>query len=345
MKHHVLIVEDELVLLQALMRGLKSIRTLHITGCASVEEAIAVLDEDPPELLITDLNLPGRNGVDLINELLQRNLQIPVIVMTAFLGKYSEALNQHPSLTILEKPFPLEALRNTIEEKLSNQIQQTSIGPFQLVDYLQLSGMGRHSLRLQVELESGEQAILEIIEGDIWNVYAGGYIGEKALAFLIQGHVSKLGFVDLKNQPKERQIQNRWEEVLLDIIRLQDENNQETLTEQSPFSLSGTFSAASGSFDSLKAASGSFEEWHPPSGDQHPSPELVQTVPQGDATIEISPDQSSQKQDFLFEAIQALALNQKSKASISLQEFSSQNPEDKRLLYHWVQELVDQKDK
>lgn len=69
-------------------------RVEHIARAVSVDEALIALEEGPgPDLVITDLNLPGRNGVDLLSDLRKREIadhsfrsgpvgHVPVVVLT-----------------------------------------------------------------------------------------------------------------------------------------------------------------------------------------------------------------------------------------------------------------------
>ncbi|MCP3962850.1 MAG: response regulator, partial [bacterium] len=82
MRHDVLVVEDEAGLLRGIVRGLGADPTIHVEGVETVDRAEEVLDSSPPDLLITDIRLPGRSGLDLLLELEKRALRIPVLVMT-----------------------------------------------------------------------------------------------------------------------------------------------------------------------------------------------------------------------------------------------------------------------
>src|ERR1043165_4802529 len=51
---------------------------------ANVEEALAALEQRIPDVVLTDLRMPGRNGLDLVEEVKRRYPSLPVILMTAF---------------------------------------------------------------------------------------------------------------------------------------------------------------------------------------------------------------------------------------------------------------------
>lgn len=51
-------------------------------SCRTMEEAIAWLDRNPPDVLLTDLRLPGMSGVDGIRQIRERFPNLPVVALT-----------------------------------------------------------------------------------------------------------------------------------------------------------------------------------------------------------------------------------------------------------------------
>lgn len=56
---------------------------LSIIHASDGHEGVAVAERDKPDLILTDLNMPTRTGLELVEEVRLRNLGIPVILMTA----------------------------------------------------------------------------------------------------------------------------------------------------------------------------------------------------------------------------------------------------------------------
>jgi len=82
----VLVVEDD----EDALAMLKIVLTEHgaiVTTATSFDEALAVLDRDWPDVLVSDIGLPGRDGLDLIRHVKQRlstTGPLPAIAVTAF---------------------------------------------------------------------------------------------------------------------------------------------------------------------------------------------------------------------------------------------------------------------
>ena len=76
------IVDDDLSVLKALTRLLRT-RSLHAKTYRSGREFLTALPGDLPECLILDLQMPEMNGLELLQHLMHRGIQIPTIIITA----------------------------------------------------------------------------------------------------------------------------------------------------------------------------------------------------------------------------------------------------------------------
>lgn len=81
--HRILLVDDHPLLLEGLARLLTAEPGLGVCGMAgTVQEALAQVESLKPDLVVTDLTLPGRNGLELIKDLGAIHPEIPVIVLS-----------------------------------------------------------------------------------------------------------------------------------------------------------------------------------------------------------------------------------------------------------------------
>jgi DNA-binding NtrC family response regulator len=114
----ILIVEDE-----AKMRRLLELN-LGDDGFATVsagdaETGLKLLREHPVDLILTDLKLPGMNGLEFLQTVKRQNAVLPVVVMTAFgsVETAVEAMKAGASDYVL-KPFSLSEMRMVIHKEL-----------------------------------------------------------------------------------------------------------------------------------------------------------------------------------------------------------------------------------
>lgn len=84
MGKHVLLVEDELNIIEA-MRFLLSREGWQVDTHSNGADAIQVIRELGPDLVVLDVMLPGRNGFDILEELRshEQTADLPVLMLTA----------------------------------------------------------------------------------------------------------------------------------------------------------------------------------------------------------------------------------------------------------------------
>ena len=80
----VLLVEDHAILREGLRALLEIEPDLEVVGdCADTDAALEAFERLKPDLVMTDLTLNGRSGIELIADLRNRSAATPVLVLTA----------------------------------------------------------------------------------------------------------------------------------------------------------------------------------------------------------------------------------------------------------------------
>lgn len=90
----------------------------------SAEAALEQAHVAPIALLISDLRLPGMNGLELIERIRQDAPETPSVVMTAFGSPHIEERARQQNIVYLPKPFDLSTFIATVQE-LVNPLQGT----------------------------------------------------------------------------------------------------------------------------------------------------------------------------------------------------------------------------
>ncbi|WP_416761281.1 sigma 54-interacting transcriptional regulator [Roseateles sp. So40a] len=114
-----LIVDDDADLLKLLSMRLEA-AGYEVTAVASAEAALAQLDVQRPALVLSDVQLPGMDGLALFNVIRERHPALPVILLTAH-GTIPDAVaaTAQGVYTYLTKPFDGRALLDTIAQALT----------------------------------------------------------------------------------------------------------------------------------------------------------------------------------------------------------------------------------
>src|SRR5262245_53855277 len=79
----ILIVDDDATLRERLAEAFR-VRGLDAKTAASCDEARALAEQDPPELAVVDLRMPGQSGLELIRELKAIEPETQIVVLTAY---------------------------------------------------------------------------------------------------------------------------------------------------------------------------------------------------------------------------------------------------------------------
>ncbi len=115
----ILAVDDEPSMLRLLEISLKQAGYQPILASDGFE-ALSLLRKGGVELVVSDLHMPGMDGLRLLNKMIEENLQIPVILVTAKgeVGSAVEAMKLGAS-DYIQRPFDLDTLEMAIEKALS----------------------------------------------------------------------------------------------------------------------------------------------------------------------------------------------------------------------------------
>jgi CheY-like chemotaxis protein len=79
------------------------------------DEGIAVVRNQHPDLVVSDIHMPNRNGLLLLQDIRQLNPDLPVILITGYMSYKSDlnSISVEPD-AFMEKPFTLEQLKETV---------------------------------------------------------------------------------------------------------------------------------------------------------------------------------------------------------------------------------------
>ena len=120
MGEDILIVDDDAAIRDSMLEFITR-SGYNAQTASSAEEAIELLKSTRMDLVITDIILPGKNGLQL-TDLIKQNYDIDIIVMTGYSENYSyeEAINKGAS-DLVFKPFRLEELMLRLKRVLKER--------------------------------------------------------------------------------------------------------------------------------------------------------------------------------------------------------------------------------
>lgn len=115
------VVDDDRHFLAAIERSLRSLE-LPVSGYTDAQVLLAELELEPdrPGCLLTDLRMPGMDGLALQDVLRAQKVRIPIIFMTGH-GDTATAVTafKHGAVDFLEKPFSEQKLFESVRQALA----------------------------------------------------------------------------------------------------------------------------------------------------------------------------------------------------------------------------------
>ncbi len=179
-----LIVDDEEDMIWSLRKNLPNESLLvTIVTASSGEEALAILEKTPIDLIITDIKMPGISGIELLITVRNTYPGIPVIVMTAYPSAKSKSeVLKHGGLRFIEKPFDIHEMRDAIREALRQGSSfEGRVSGIQLTDIIQVNKLSQASTALRIRTAGGLTGELYFSEGSIIHATCGALEGEEAV--------------------------------------------------------------------------------------------------------------------------------------------------------------------
>jgi len=119
MTQRILALDDEIHMLKLLERIITEKTPYQIVTSHNALELPAILDRSVFDLIITDLKMPGMDGMDVLRLVKQRDRSEEVVIITAFgsLDTAVEAL-QHGVFDYITKPFKKEQIVVTVDRAM-----------------------------------------------------------------------------------------------------------------------------------------------------------------------------------------------------------------------------------
>jgi len=119
----VLVVDDENGPRQALRMLLKEAYDVHLAS--NVVEALAVLEGETIDLVITDIRMPQRSGMDLLRQIREKHPDIQVIILTGY-AQLDTAMKavEYGAFAYLEKPFDSDKMFEYVRAGLEKRRQE-----------------------------------------------------------------------------------------------------------------------------------------------------------------------------------------------------------------------------
>jgi len=172
-KETILVVDDERLVRWSLQQKLEQ-WGYHVSLAEDGATALARIQLDNPDLITLDVKLPDMTGIAVLSELRNRNVHVPVVVITAF-GVVDDAVRSLKlgAYDFIEKPINFEKLENSIRNALETRRLRTEVARTQEIQRSEFSvsrivGVSQHILEVRelIKKLAGSEASTILIQGE-----------------------------------------------------------------------------------------------------------------------------------------------------------------------------------
>ena len=159
-RRRILIVDDHPVVREGLTQQINREPDLVVCAqAAHASQALAAVEADSPDLALVDINLPGRNGLELIRDLRAVASQLPILVLSMHdEAVFAERVLKAGGRGYVSKEAGSEQLLQAIRRVLEGQIYVSETVSTRLLDSLS----GKHQARTVSPVEQLTDRELEV---------------------------------------------------------------------------------------------------------------------------------------------------------------------------------------
>lgn len=221
----ILIVDDDPVTLKLLQKTLSKMEDLEVYTAEDGKKAINLLNQQSVDLLVSDLHMPGINGLQLLQYVNKHFPGLRAIVLTGCgTSNIENKIKSIGSYQYYEKPLDV----NVFKEASLRELQASPVGQIHGINissFLQLIDIEGKICTLTVRAQ-GKTGYLYFRDGDLIAAETFGRRGEEAAQEIINWSDSIIEIADVCKKNK-REIEKPLMQILMDSARIKDEENEE----------------------------------------------------------------------------------------------------------------------
>lgn len=215
----VLIVDDEEDLTWGIARSLMKDSSLFQVACADNGiDALKSLKNSTFDLVISDIQMPGMNGLDLAIEIRKRYPKTKIIFMTAYGSQeMEERVNMRGSFGYIEKPFEINNLKKLIFETITEPTEyfEGHLVNIKLEDIIQMYCLSQNTAELAIS-NGRDKGVVYFRNGEIVHAKCQNLIGEAALSCMLKWKKGNFK-TTLGDYPLQKTITRGWQALLCGV--------------------------------------------------------------------------------------------------------------------------------
>ena len=224
----ILLVDDETNFLLSLADMLKvSNNDFSVTTAGNGIEACKIIDAGGIDLVVTDLNMPGMDGFQLMAHIGKASPETPVIAMTAYGTPEMESrLGDLGVFKYIEKPIDFDSLLSMINTGLKSGGTKGHVAGISLPSFMQLLELDKKTCTLNIKSATASGNMF-FHQGELLAASTGNLTGQDAAFDIINWENPEIEIENIcKVKPEDRDIEVPLGFLLIESARMKDEQNK-----------------------------------------------------------------------------------------------------------------------
>ncbi len=221
----ILIIEDEGGLRDSLLEGLSgAFPDSTFEAFCSVEDALEPIRVEQPQLVITDIRLPGQSGVDFLLIAKRRWPAIRFVLITAYANLMThKQAEEYGAYRLLKKPFALQDLVDTVKKALGTDFSGNVEG-ITILELMQIANLGRKDLTIYIR-QGASKGTIYFRAGEVVHAETGDQEGIEAFNRIVRWQRGDFETRSGELSPKVS-VRQSFQALVLEALQIIDEEGK-----------------------------------------------------------------------------------------------------------------------
>jgi len=226
---NVLIVDDEETLLLIMVGRFEDYSDrFNIFTARNGKEAVAVLESEDIDLVVTDLKMPQMDGIELLAYMSHKHPATPAIAVSAYCTpQIQKKLKELGALRVMDKPVDFDLLAQEVLKGLQGGDNRGSLSGFSVSSFLQILQMEEKTCTLEVHGAGKKRGFLYVVGGELYDAQFEDMQGEDAAYVIVAWEKAHFFLKDLPRNRREKKIHKSMMSVVMEGLRRKDEAGME----------------------------------------------------------------------------------------------------------------------
>ncbi len=221
----ILIVDDDKEIVQSLKKNILAINTNYTVKTShDGKNALEILEKEEIDFMILDLEMPVMNGLQLLAELHNKGIWLPIIIISdTKVNEERKEFKEFGVIDFFKKPFLPERMVINIDEIMRNRGRTDLIKNFGLPAMMQLIEMEKKTgiLTVKIGKENGKIFFKDgkLMDIEVKGLSRGESLKECINSFYDEKEIS----IEYINHRKDKKINMTLMEMVMEASRIRDE--------------------------------------------------------------------------------------------------------------------------